>query len=485
MQQRKRAASGFWGLGSGNKPVVLILGFLLIFNLEGMAQEPNVNQSQPGNSQTKIGFQDWWKKFGDPELDALISRAITANLEVKMAALRVREARAAQGITGAARYPALNQTDSVQRIRGGLAQGVNRVGANPENPNSRSSLIAPFETNLFQVGFDASWEIDLFGGVRNSVKASQADTLAAEAGQKDVLLTVVAETARTYIAFRGIQQQLEIARKNIASQQDTTHLTEVRYKAGLANEFDVERAQAQLSTFEAVIPQLEGQKAAALHRLGVLLGSNPTALEAELKQVRTIPRLPAEMPTDIPADLVRRRPDVRQAEAEILAAVARVKVAQAERFPKISLFGSIGRQASEVGGFTLGAGNFFAFGPSLRLPIFAGGRIRSNIDLHKARNEESVARFEQTVLLALEESETALDRFSNENERFLRLNRAVQSSQRAVHLANELYVRGLADFLSVLDAQKTQLTLENDLVRSETERAVQAVALFKSLGGGW
>ncbi|HNB73961.1 MAG TPA: efflux transporter outer membrane subunit [Acidobacteriota bacterium] len=433
-------------------------------------------QTPPETAELKT----WWKTFQDPTLDSLVERALTSNFDLKLAAARIREARGARGVTAAARYPAINQTDSFQRIRGGFAQGVTRVGS-----SGGGTLVTPFETNNFQIGFDATWEIDVFGGVRNSVNAAQADVNVAIESQRDVLVSLLGELARTYVELRGLQRRVAVVQKNIAVQQETVHLTKVRSQAGLATELDVSRAEAQLATTEAVLPQLEATMAQAIHRLGVLTGQTPGALIAELTPVEPVPSRPPSVPVGMPADLLRRRPDIRRAEAEIVAATARLQVAQAERFPKFSLTGSFGRQATSVSGFTLGAGNFFAIGPGIRLPIFTGGRIKSNIEIQDARLEQCALQYQQTLLIALEETENALVAYAHEEARRQKLVAAVQSSQQAAEFANELYVRGLSDFLSVLAAQQTQYTAEDELAQSETSTVESAVRLYKALGGGW
>jgi len=429
--------------------------------------------------------REWWKTFQDSTLDALVERAVQANFDLLTAAARVTEARAARGLSASALLPSVGTSDGYTRVRGGIAQGLNRAGIVSGSPASRSSLLAPFETSIFQLGFDASWELDFFGGVRHGVDAATADVRAAEEGRRDVLVTVLAEIGRNYLEVRGIQKRLEIARSNIETQQQTLDLTRVRYQAGLATDLDVARAAAQLAATQAAIPSLEGSLARSIHRLGVLLGAEPGALRVELGKKAPLPSVPASIPIGLPSDLLLRRPDVRQAEAEIAAATARLGVARSELFPKFTLTGLAGRQATSLSGLTLGAGNFFSFGPGVRLPIFTGGRIRSNIAVQDARLQQAATQYQSAVLKSLEDVENALVAYSREQERRAKLQQAVAESRRAVELANELYLRGLGDFLSVLEAQQSRYALEDELAQSETNVVVNLVALYKALGGGW
>src|SRR5262249_3097948 len=295
-----------------------------------------------------------------------------------------------------------------------------------------SSLLSPFETNIFQLGFDASWELDIFGGLRREVDAATADLRAAEESRRDILVTVLAEIGRNYLEVRGIQKRLDIVRSNIETQQQTLYLTRVRYQAGLATDLDVARAAAQLATTQAAIPALEENLARGSHRLGVLLGEEPGELRSNLKKEAPLPSVPSSIPIGLPSDLLLRRPDIRQADAEIAAATARLGVARSELFPKFTLTGLMGRQATSVSGLTLGAGNFFSFGPGVRLPIFTGGRIRSNIAVHDARLQQAVTLYESAVLKSLEDVENALVAYSREQDRRGRLQQAVDESRRAV-----------------------------------------------------
>lgn len=434
-----------------------------------------------GTSSQPAQLESWWRAFGDETLNSLIERAVRNNLDVHVALARVEESRAARGISKSALLPSLSTSTNVSKLRGGFAQGVTRITTSKND----GSFVSPFESNIYQAGFDARWELDLFGGLRNGVKAASGDLAAANEARRDALVMVLAEVARNYAELRGTQVELQIARKNIATRRDTLELVRVRVDAGLATQLDAEQQTAQLASLESVVPTLEATEIIAIHRLGVLLGEQPETLLAELRA--PAPKLtdPDQIPVGVPSELLKRRPDVRRAEAEIQAAFARVGVARADLFPKLVISGLSGRQTTEFSGFTLGAGNFFSIGPGLQLPLFTAGRVRSNIAVQKARLEQAVIRYRQDVLAAMEETENALVAYRAQHERREKLTAALTASQRAVELSEELYARGLADFLTVLEAQRQQYAAEDDLSRCDTQLVTQAVAVYKALGGGW
>jgi len=425
--------------------------------------------------------RDWWATLGDPGLTDLIDRAVRANLDLKIASSRVLEARSARRVTRADLLPSITSSDNIQRVRGGLTQGL----FNAKGPSGGSSLLAPFETSVYQFGFDSSWEIDFFGGRRRALEAATADVAAIEEARHDALVTLLAEVARNYAELRGFQKRLELTRQNIALQQDSLDLTRVRADAGLGTQLDVERQSAQLDSTRALVPQLETAEVQTIHRLSVLLGEEPGALLAELTERKPLPTVPPAVPVGLPADLLKRRPDIREAEARVAAETARVGVARADLFPKILLTGAAGRQGTEPSALTLGAGNFFSFGPAITLPIFTSGKIRANIEAQKQRLDQALTQYQSAVLNSLEETENALVAYGHEKDRRERLVAAVEASRQATTLSGELYTRGLSDFLSVLDAQRQQLAAEDDLAQSDTAVVTNLVALYKALGGGW
>ncbi len=408
---------------------------------------------------TEKPASEWWNSFHDEELTRLIRRAVANNLDLRLAAARVDEARAARGVAKSTFYPSVGVTTSAERL--------------------------PVELNNFQVGFDSAWEIDVFGRIRNEVKAASANVRSAEENRRDVLVVLLGEVARSYADLRGFQLRLDIAEKNIRTQEDTVHLTQTRAAAGLATQLDVSRAVAELETTNAVVPSLRSAIAASIHRISVLLGQEPAALENELETSAPVPVVPPEVPVGLPSDLLKRRPDVRRADDEIAGAAANVKAARADYFPRFTLLGSAGRQATQLHDLSLSLGNFFAAGPAISLPIFTGGRIRSNVAVQKARWKQTQILYQSTVLNSLEETENALVNYSQEQERRDRLQAAVSQNQTALELSRELYTSGLGDFLAVLDAQRQLYGNEDLLAQSQTAVATNLIALYKALGGGW
>src|SRR6267142_639322 len=407
-----------------------------------------------GTAATPIEKDDWWSSFQDPELNSLVERSAKQNLDLKLALERVQEARAARGVARSGHFPSIDGAASATRNRQRII-----VPAGPQ----KSAVIAPVEYNHFQGGCAASWALDVIGGIRRSVQAATADMTAAEENRRDVLIILLGDVGRVYAQLRGFQRRLEIANKNIKTQQETLDLTSARAKAGLANELDVSRAAAQLESTKAVVPTL----------LSGLEKTNP------------IPSAGPEVDVGLPSDLLKRRPDIRRSEAQLAAATARIGEAKADLFPRFVLTGTAGRQAAQLHDLTLGAGNFFSVGPGISLPLFTGRRIRSNIAVQTWRQREAVIGYQSTVLNALEEVENALVSYSQEQERRDRLNEAVAHSQLAVDLATEQYKAGLVDFLSVLDAQRDLYANEDQLVQSQTSVTTNLVGLYRALGGGW
>ena len=438
-------------------------------------------QAASNGTSMDAAVDKWWETFHDPDLSALIEQAVRGNLDLELAQERVLETSAQRRITRAELLPSIDNTDSFQRIRGGFENGNVHAGNTPGG----GIFVQPFESNLFQLGFDASWEIDLFGGARHRLQAATAEVQSSEESKRDVLLSVLAEVSRAYMELRGTQSQLEIAQKNLALQRDSLHLTEVRAQAGLATQFDVERQRQQVASTEALLPGFEAGIAASIHQLSVLLGQPPATLQQRLVKAAPLPANPPVVPVGLPADLLTRRPDLRRARMDLIAAAARVGAAKADLFPKITLTGVVGRQSTDLSSFTLGAGNFFSVGPGITVPIFEAGRIRANIAARKQQLAEAQTQYGSTLLQALRETEDALSNYGREQERREKLIAAVDASSQAERMAQELYTRGLADFLSVLDAERQELANEDALAQSQTAIRTDLVALYKSLGGGW
>lgn len=426
---------------------------------------------QEGKSSPE-SFVQWWNTFNDPVLDSLIMRAVPSNLDLRIAEVRVREARFQRGAVASDLWPSLDTSASYSRSR--RSTGISTI------PPS-----AKIKRNLYETGFDASWEIDLFGGKRRAVEAANAEIDAAVENQRDVLITLLAEVARNYIEVRGYQRRLQIVYKNISTQQEAVEIVQARYNAGLSSELDVVQAAALLATTQSQIPLLENPMKQAIHRIGILLGQKPGDLLTELTKESQIPHTPVTVPVGLPSDLLRRRPDVRRAERELAAATARIGMATADWFPKFSLTGSFGFQTEDINAFSIAHSRLWSFGPTVRWPIFDAGRIRANIRVQNARQEQALLNYEKAVLTSLEDVENALVAYTAEQVRRQNLTEAVNANRRAVELANELFSKGLVNFLNVLDAERSLCKSEEELVQNERTVSLNLVILYKALGGGW
>jgi len=413
---------------------------------------------------------EWWKAFRDPELTSLIERAAESNLDLKLAEARIREARASRGVTAGGLWPAVDGSALYSRNRG--SENVPLPGAG-------------VQYNYYQAGFDASWEIDVFGGIRRSVEAADAEVGASVEARRDVRVTLLAEVGRNYIEVRGLETEIGIAHQNLQAQKKTFELTQARFQAGRAAELDVVRAQAQVSVTASQIPLLESQRLQAIHRLGVLLGKEPGALREEFQAVARIPAPPPVVPVGLPSDLLRRRPDIRTAERELAAATARIGVATAELYPKFSLTGVFALESVSSADFAKGGSRAWSVGPTIQWALFRGGSIRAKIEVENARQEQALILYERSVLVALKEVEDALIAYAKEQAHWTELSDSVKANLRAVELANQRYTQGLVDFLNVLDAQRTVYVSQDALAQSERRISEYLVSLYKALGGGW
>ena len=341
------------------------------------------------------------------------------------------------------------------------------------------------ENSLYNAGFDATWELDLFGHVRRAIQADTANLAATAATCQDVLVTLISEVARNYFELRGAQHQLAVARGNVENERETLDISLAKLKAGRATELDTARGSAQLNATLALIPPLEAVVKRSIHRLGVLTGQQPTALEAELAPPAPIPALPPLVNIGNPAELLRRRPDIRSAESSLAAATARIGVETADLFPRVTFNGNLGLQASEGSRLFKGGADTYSFGPNITWAALDLGHVLARMKAANARAEAQLAAYEKTVLTALEETENALVDFGREQVRRDYLRQSERSATQAMALARQRYEGGISDFLPVLDAQRTQLSIQAQLAHSETRTATDLVAVYKALGGGW
>lgn len=420
-------------------------------------------------------LDSWWHLFDDPLLDSLMARLVSRNLDLQVASARLMQARAQLGIAASALLPEGEITGEYQRLR---RDEASVLGAAAIEAGGR-------EQNFYLAGFDASWEVDLFGGLRRRIEAASADLNASEEGFRDTLVSLRGELARNYIDLRGLQSRIDIARREVLTRRDNVDITRERAQAGLTSELDHARASGELASAEARIPELERSLKAALHRIGVLLGQEPSGLESELAAAAVLSAAPRDLPVGLPSDLLRRRPDIRRAERELAAATARIGVSTAELFPRFFLTGAFGYQSSEERTLFQDASNFWAYGPTIRWPIVNFRRILAQIEASKAVRREVLARYEQSVLVALEEVENALVALSREKDRSRSLAEAVRANKLAVNLAMDRYLAGVESYLAVTDAEAALYAAEDQSARNRQAQALALVALYKALGGGW
>jgi NodT family efflux transporter outer membrane factor (OMF) lipoprotein len=419
---------------------------------------------------------EWWSTLNDPVLNSLIEQAVSANHDVRLAAARVREARARRAVVGAGQYPELDVN---------AAESRNRFSKTAAPYSAFNVPGFPWGFDLYQAGFDASWELDLFGAVRRSVEAADAGLQAGIEDQRSVLVSVLAEVARNYVELRGYQQQLAISDRDLQTQRETLELILDRTRKGTATQLDVSRAAAQVSTTEAQLPFLRNLQWQAMHRLAVLIGQQPGALVETLSEVKPVPTPPAETPIGVPAELLRRRPDIRRAERVLAAATARVGMATADLYPRFSLTGSFSLQSSNFSDVGRWDSRTFGFGPAVLWPILDAGRLRALVRASDAQQEQALILYEQTILQSLEEVHDAIAAFVTEQDRRKALQEAVRQDQDSTDLSQDLYRKGLTDFTTVLDSQQKLCQAQEALVQSETTVTTSLIALYKALGGGW
>lgn len=421
----------------------------------------------------------WWATFRDPILTSLAQRVATANLDVSSATLRLAESRAQLGIVASAELPKINGNGSYQRqlfSQNGLLSLIPPVNGQP-------FVIPPI--SIYQVGFDASWELDIWGHVRRQVEAADAQAEAAEYQRRDVLISTLAELARDYIQLRGVQTQIAIARANLKTSTEILQLTETRAAKGLTTQLDVENAASQVESVKAQLPSLENQESMQINALSLLLDEPPGSLQSELSRARPVPPTPPYVPLGIASELARRRPDIRQAEAQLHAATADIGVAVADFYPSVKLNGNIGFNALDLKNLWKGSSLQYVFGPSLSIPIFDGARLKSTLELREIQQQEAAITYHKTVLQAWHDVGNALVAYRTEQQRRARLKAQVDHSRQVLALSRSRYTIGVGDFITVLDAERTLLQAELQHTQSTTNVSTTLVQLYKALGGGW
>jgi NodT family efflux transporter outer membrane factor (OMF) lipoprotein len=465
-----RGASADHGTGTWPRLAALALGAAL----GGCASLPTRSSPPPeaplpaqwsegGGSERATELARWWQRFDDPMLGALVTQALEANTTVRRAQAALRQARALRDVQAAGLWPTVGASASAQHSKAGDAPA----------------------TNLFQAGFDASWEPDVFGGQRSALGASEADAQASAATLADTQVSVAAEVAVTYVQLRGYQARLAIARSNLASQLETVQITDWREHAGLITSLELAQARAAAEQTQAQIPTLESSLAQARHALALLTGRAPDAMRAELEVAAPVPAAPEALALSLPAQTLRQRPDVRAAEQQVRAALARLSQAEAARYPSFKIGGSLGVSALALHALTSGASVVSALLGSVSVPLFDGGAARAQVRSQDAALEQARVGYQAVVLAALRDVEDALVALRGDRERLVHLQLARTSAELAAQLARQRFTSGLIDFQSVLETQRSLLTTQDGVATTQTDLTADHVRLYKALGGGW
>ena len=412
-------------------------------------------------------LSQWWKTLGDPILDSLIERAIAANLDLRTAEAQLRQARAQRAIADGTRFPTIEAGASA--LRAGSSANAGSGGT----------------SELYSSSFDSVWELDLFGGRRRAVEAAEADFRVAQEARRDVLVSVLAEVAVNYVELRTFQSRLAVTEQNLANQEETLEIVRAQFEAGAVTELDLDRAVSNVESTRSELPRLNQSISRARNRLAVLIGQVPGSVDRELSQPRALPAPPVQIAVGIPAETLRRRPDVRRAERQLAAETARIGVATAELYPKFTLSGTIGLESLFLSSLTDSDSRTFGIGPGFRWNVFDGGRTRQKIEVQSAVQEQAMVQYEAGILGALEEVENAITAYTEEQLRYRSLNESAAAADRAANIAATRYEAGASSFLTVLDAQRSVLSAQDRRAASQGAIVSNLIRLYKSLGGGW
>jgi NodT family efflux transporter outer membrane factor (OMF) lipoprotein len=479
--------------------VLKTIGLALVMALTGCAAGPSYRPPKPdepsqfaatvagqtpiGNSQppaTNVDLAAWWKSLDDPELDSLVERAIKSNLDLEIALTRLQQARTYESVVLGYALPEVDASAAAGR----------GTGSDLTKGRAEQALTSADDTSGLQHinaigGFDAVWELDIFGKYRREIEAARDDMQAAAAARNVVLTSVVADVVRAYVDLRGFQTQVGILRKASDVLRESLRIVTIRYQRGITNELDVALATRELDTFQAQIVPLEAQVSAAQYALAVLVGDYPEAIVQELATPDLIPSMPGPAAPGVPVDLLKRRPDVQQAERNLAAATARIGVATANLFPQVALVGSIGEQAQGWGTSPNISKHIWSFGPAAIWPLLDFGALDALVDIAQLEAHAELITYRRTILGAVQEVDTALEAYRAQQDRLKNLGDAMIAGQRAVDLATERYDRGLTDFLNVVDAERQFYDLQEEYAAAQVAQGEQFVQLYKSLGGGW
>ncbi len=441
---------------------------------------------------------EFWHTFQDTTLDSLVRRAISANLDLKIAGTRLTQARAQARIVGADRLPhseaaatynrqGASGTGLLSLVGTAADQSAGTVagGAASEGlvEDQTARLATPY--NLWQYGFDASWEPDIWGRIKREAESASAGTQAIADEQRDVLTIVIADVARNYLELRSVQEIHRLTEEDAELARHSLQLVQSRQQAGVATKLDVADAQAYLHELESQLPPQEQQEESLIHLLSLLLAEPPSSLHEELSKPAPMPHLPAKLPTGVPSELAERRPDILAAEARLHAATANIGVAKGNFYPRIRISGSMGLQSLSASDLGSWASRQYAIGPTVSLPLFEGGRLRGELHLAEAQQQEAALAYQKSVLNAWYEIANALDGLSEQQRRRESLQAAVEQNHLAISVSKNRYQAGASNYLYVLTSQKALLQTQKNLVDSDLNISLSAIALYKALGGGW
>ena len=478
-----------------------VLGFGVISGLAACAAGPNYhlpNEDQPpafispvtaarpesgramNASALTVDLTTWWRSLGDAELNSLVDRAITSNLDLEIALDRLQQARTYEAVVAGSALPEIDASAAAARGTGSdLTKGrADQILRSADNGAGLQHINAV-------AGFSAAWELDIFGKFRREIEAAHADTQAARAARSAVLTAVVADVVRAYVDLRGFQLRAGILGKAADVLRESLRIVSIRYERGITNELDVALATRELASLEAEIAPVEAQASAARYTLAVLVGEYPETMARELEKPDLIPSMPAPVAPGVPLELLKRRPDIQQAERELAASTARIGVATAGLFPRISLTGSIGSQAQGVGTLPRVGEHIWSFGPGTVWPLLDFGALDAQVDIAELATHASLVNYRKTILNAVQQVDTSIEGYQAQQARLEKLGTAMTAAERAVDLANARYDRGLTDFLNVVDAERQLYDLQDQYAQAQIAQGEQFVELYKSLGGGW
>jgi NodT family efflux transporter outer membrane factor (OMF) lipoprotein len=470
------------------------------------AKTVQANSELPSSTIQAAADTTWWKQFNDPLLSSLVERALRDNMTLRTASTLLAQSRAQRGIAGADQFPMLNGNASYTRFKpsqegilslsktlmgaGGTASAANGTGMSTSANGTgvgaigiSAAGIQPF--NLYQYGFDASWEVDLWGRVRRELESAEAGVEASREEHHDAQLSVIAEVAKNYIELRRLQGSRDIAQQRRDVAQEQLDLIGQQAARGVVTDIEVETAKAGLANVQAELPQLDQQIEQTVNQLSLLLSRQPGTLTAELSAPRPVPAIPARVRIGLPSELAQRRPDIREAEARLHGALADIGMATAEFYPRFTLSGSAGLQALNFRNLGNWAALQYAMGPTVTLPLFQGGRLTSTLELRQAEHQQAAIAYHNTVLSAWHEIDNNLSAYHESQRRQQALLTSVRSNAQALTLGRQRYQQGVADFLPVLQARSILLQSQQAEINGAGTMATNVVALYKALGGGW